>query len=138
MSTGCYNAFKRDLMLGVHNFSSHTIKVALMGSGHTFNPAHSVWSDVSSNEVTGSGYTAGGQALAGKTVAKDDTNNRAYFSANNAVWDNVTVTFYHAVLYNDTATGKPLIGSFSFGGPITVSNGRAAIIWDSQGILVIS
>lgn len=138
MPTGAYNAFKRDLMLGVHNLSSHTIKVALMTTSHTFNPAHVNWSDVSANEASGSGYTAGGQALTGKTVAKDDTNNRAYFAASNVTWDNVTITFAHAVIYNDTATNKPLIGSFDFGGPITVQNGRASIVWDSAGILTIS
>ncbi|MDW8100850.1 MAG: hypothetical protein RML36_15360 [Anaerolineae bacterium] len=138
MPTGVYNSFKRDLMLAVHHLVNHTIRCALMGSGHTFNPAHVNWSEVQSNEASGSGYTAGGQALANKSVTKDDANNRASFTANNVVWDNVTITFYHAVLYNDSATNKPLIGSFDFGGPVTVSNGRATIVWDTQGILVIT
>jgi hypothetical protein len=50
------------------NWPSDSIKIGLLGAGYTPNLAtHVHWSDVSAQEVTGTGYTAGGVALASKT-----------------------------------------------------------------------
>lgn len=49
------------------------MKVALMGSGFTFDDAHDTWSDISSSEYAGSGYTAGGLAIANKTLTYVDS-----------------------------------------------------------------
>ena len=52
------------------NWASDTIKMALVGSGYTPNLATDThWSDVSANEVTGTGYSAGGDTLGTKTHA---------------------------------------------------------------------
>lgn len=137
MSSGLYNQFKSDLMIEGHQLVNDTIKVALMGSGHSFNAANDNWSDVSANEISGSGYSAGGQALSNKTVTTDDVNNRGVFDADDVTWSNATITAYHAVLYNDTPTGDPLIGSIDFGGAVSVTNGNFKIIWDSAGVLYL-
>lgn len=50
------------------NWASHTIKVALMSSSYTPNLAtDAFWSNISANEITGTGYTAGGATLATMT-----------------------------------------------------------------------
>lgn len=85
------------------------IRVALLAS--TYTPAqgtHSVWADVSANEVSGSGYTAGGQALASKTLTYDDATFRVTLDAADAVWDPSTITARYAVIYDAKAGGHLL------------------------------
>lgn len=53
---------------GKINWPTDTLKLALMGSGYTPNLGTDThWSDISSNEISGSGYSAGGQALSSVT-----------------------------------------------------------------------
>lgn len=61
------NAFDQAFS-GSINWASDTIKMALLAASYTPNlTGHIHWSDVSASEITGTGYTAGGVALASKT-----------------------------------------------------------------------
>lgn len=56
-------------------FLTDTINLALMGSGYSPNPgADTFWNDISSNEITGTGYSAGGQAIASPTITETAAN----------------------------------------------------------------
>lgn len=54
-------------------YLSNTIKLALLNSSHSFNRAHDAWDDVSANQVSGTGYTAGGATLGTKTLTVIDS-----------------------------------------------------------------
>lgn len=57
------------------NWGADSIKMALLGSGYTPNLSTQVhWADISSNEISGTGYTAGGQALTSKTLTVTTAN----------------------------------------------------------------
>lgn len=77
--------YQRDLAY----FTGGTFTMALMAAGFAFDPdIHLNWSDISANELAGgSGYTSGGQNLAGVQVTKDNANNR-----NDVTWTSVTWT----------------------------------------------
>jgi len=141
MASGIYNIFKHNLMAGLVDLEgsgSHDIKVALLTNSHSFNADHKYWTDISSNEVSGTGYTAGGKSLSNKTVVQDDANDLAYFDADDVTWSSSTITARYAVLYDNTLATKDLIACFDFGSDKSSSNGDFTLQWDSNGILKLS
>jgi hypothetical protein len=124
------------------DFDTDSIKVALVSSAYTPNQdSHDYWDDVSANEVSGTGYTAGGQALASKTVTYDGATNTLILDANDSVWSGSTITARYAVIYDDsgaTAGQKALIGYQDFGSDQSSTNGNFTVTWDSTGIVRIT
>lgn len=120
------------------DFDSDTIKVILLTSAYTPNQdTHDYLDDVVANEVSGTGYTAGGQALAGKTVTYDASTNTVKFDANDVTWAGSTVTARYAVVYDDapaTNATKPLIAYFDFTTDRASSNGDFIVRWGTDGI----
>lgn len=123
------------------DFDSDSIKVALVSSAYTPNQdTHDYWDDVVANEVSGAGYTAGGQALSGKTVTYDSATNTLILDANDSVWAGSTISARYAVVYNDTgATNgqKALIGYQDMGDQSS-TNGNFTVTWDATGIVRFS
>lgn len=111
-----------------------TIKVGLVTSSYTPNQdTHDEWADVSANETSGTGYTAGGKSLASKTLTYDSTNNWWTFDAADLTWSAVSVSFRYAVIYDDTVSGKPLIGYVDFGSTQTASAQDLIVKWETTG-----
>lgn len=110
-----WNCFTRDLGLGVHNFTSHTFKVAF--SLATPQVAWTRLSDVPQIGATG-GYVAGGYAV---TVTWAETAGVGVLKIEDkeitATSDGLSLRY--AILYNDTAANDPLIGFYDFG-PVTM------------------
>jgi hypothetical protein len=140
MASGIYNRFKANLMEANCDLANggDTIKVALLDNSHSFNADDDTWSDVSTNEISGTGYTAGGAALANQSVTEDDADDLAKFDGDDAAWTNASFTANHAVLYDDTMANDDLICSFDFGGPQQVTSGTFTIQWNASGILTLS
>lgn len=136
MASGVYNQFKSKLMTGAYNLGAagNTIRIALMNNSHSFVAENDVWSDVSANQISGTGYTAGGATLANKAVSIDDTDDEGVFDADDVSWTSASFTAYHAVLYNASVTND-LILSIDFGGQQTVTAGTFTIQWNTEGIL---
>ena len=123
------------------DFDSDTIKVALLTSSYTPDQdAHDYFNDVSSNEVSGTGYTAGGNTLASKTVTYDSANNVIILDAADTTWASSTITARYAVVYDSTGTASTsaLIGYVDFGSDQSSTNGNFTITWDSTGIVRIT
>jgi hypothetical protein len=135
-NTGIYNSFKTDLMNGVLNLSSDTIKAALMGSGFVFNASHTKWSDVSEYEVSGENYISEGCVLQGKTIT--NVGQTAVFDASNTLWHAITITAHAVVLVDTTAIDSPLICAFDFGTNQAVVNSNFSIRWATTGIMILS
>lgn len=136
MASGVYNNFKFELMNGSYNLANggDTIKVALMDNVHAFTAENDVWTDVSANEITGTGYSSPGQNLANQATSIDDTDDEGVFDGDDIQWTSASFTAYHAVLYDDTVTDD-LILSIDFGGAQTVTSGTFTIQWATEGIL---
>jgi hypothetical protein len=123
------------------DFDSDTIKVALLSSSYTPDQdAHDYLNDVSSFEVTGTGYTAGGNTLGSKTATYDSANNVVILDAADTTWSSSTITARYAVVYGSTGTSStsPLIGYVDFGSDQSSTNGNFTITWDSTGIVRIT
>lgn len=137
MASLIYNSFKRDIMNGSIDLDTDTIKVALVTSTYTPDQdAHDNFDDVT-NEVSGTGYTAGGAALGSKVVSVDNTDNEGVFDAADATWSTSTITARAAVLYKDTGTPSTskLICYIDFASDQISSAGDFVIAWNAEGIL---
>ena len=66
-------------------------RMALLTSSHSYTASHATWSQISANEVTGTGYTAGGAALANESV-NTATDGTAKFLSDDVSWTGSTIT----------------------------------------------
>ena len=134
-----YPSWKEKLTEAI-NMGSDTFKVALLGSGGTYNSAHDEWADVSAQEISSAnGYTTPGQNLANVTSALSGSNYK--FDADDADWtaSSAGITAYYAVIYDDTIAGDPLVCHIDFGGVQTALSGaHFKLVWNASGILTIS
>lgn len=140
MSSGIYNISKAEIAKKNIDLVNDTIKVALMNEYHSFNPSTSenqTWNDVKDNEISGTNYTSGGQALTGKKVTPDNVSNCSMFDADDLTWSSSTITAYHAVIYDDSSSLKYIIGSIDFGGPQTSNGGNFTLEWEEDGIILL-
>lgn len=121
---------------GSSDLLSDSIKVALVNSSHTINRiGHATYSDLT-NEVSGTGYTAGGAALGSKTYATASL--VTTFDAADTVWTTSSIpAAASAHVYGD-ATFKPLICYQDFGGSQTTNAADLAIIWNASGIFTLT
>lgn len=102
ITAGLTNSFKEQLLLGVHDFSADTIKIALYTSAASLDGATTVYT--TSNEITGTAYTAGGEVLTGVTVTL--TGGIAFVSFNNPTWNGSSFTTRGALIYNSSKSNK--------------------------------
>lgn len=123
---------------GEVDYDTDTIKVALLGQAYTPNQdTHQVWADVKANEVTGTGYTAGGATLGNKTVTYDAANNVTVLDADDVTWASSTITARYAVIYDAAGaddTERVLMGYVDFGMNQASTNGNFTLTWDAGGI----
>jgi hypothetical protein len=110
ITAGLTNSFKEQLLLGVHDFSTDVMKIALYTSAAELGPDTLVYTSL--GEVSGIGYDATGQALTGAVVAR--TNGVAYVSFNNPTWNAATFTTRGALIYNSSKSNRS-VGVLNFG-----------------------
>lgn len=141
MANALYNSFKRDIMNGSIDLDTDTIKIMLVTSSYTPNiDTHTKRSDIT-NEVSGTGYTAGGATLANKAVTADNTNDRGVFDADDVSWTTSTITARGAVLYKSrggASSADELIMYLDFSTDYTSTAGTFLITWNASGILTLS
>ena len=109
-------SFKKELYQAVHNLSTDTLKIALYTASADLNQNTTLYS--TANEVTGTGYVAGGVALTGVTINSSDYT--AYVDFDDVVF-NAAVTARCALIYNVTQ-GNKSIAVLDFGSDKTSSN----------------
>lgn len=120
-----FNSFVEALAEKVHNLGADTLKVMLTNSA----PVATNTVKANLTEISaGNGYTAGGHTI---TVSSSSQTSGTYkliiadltISATGAVGP-----FRYAVIYNDTATNKELIGYYDYGSSISLANGESFTI----------
>ena len=116
---GQTTSFKVGLYNGQFNLASDTIKMALYNGNANLNQTTTAYTSV--NEVSGTGYTAGGQVMTGVTISYDATNSVAYVNFANVVWNPAAFTARCALIYDATASNAS-IAVIDFGSDKTCTN----------------
>jgi len=123
------------------DWDSDTIKVMLCTSTYSPNQdTHRYKSDVT-NEVTGTGYTAGGATLTSPTFAYTAGTNTLTLDAADTSWPSSTITARYAVIYDSTPSTdatRPLLAYVDFGADVSTTAGTFSIVWDATGIITLT
>lgn len=127
ISQAMCTSFKVGLLNGSFNFGSGTsqvYKIALYTSSATLSAATTVYS--TTNEVTGTGYTAGGKTL---TVAAVPTSSgtTAYLDFADVTWTSSTITARGALIYLADGATNPAVAVLDFGSDKTSTSGDFTI-----------
>jgi len=119
-------SFKKELLERKHDFnatSAHTFKIALFTSAATLGASTTAYT--TTNEVVGTGYTAGGTTLT--NIDPTSSGTTAFIDFNDATWSSATITAAGALIYNTTTDGGTgttnAVAVISFGGDKTSTNG---------------
>ena len=126
-------SFKEDLFQKEQDMDTDTIKIALYTSSATLDATTTAYT--ASNEVSGTGYTAGGVTLTGATIGTSGTT--AYVDFDDPEWTSASFTTAGALIYNDTTAGDNSIAVLSFGGDFTVTAGTFRIVFPAPGAAAI-
>jgi len=106
--------FKLNLLKGLEIFftgSPYTYKIALYDATAIINSETTAYT--TTNEITGTGYVAGGKVLA-PTIGSDPSNNTAYVTFANVTWSPANFTAAGALIYNSTTNAS--VAVLNFGG----------------------
>ena len=118
-------SFKKELLEGVHNFKNSggsTFKIALFTSSASLDASTTAYS--TSNEVSGTGYSAGGNTLT--RVDPTTSGTTAFTDFADSTFSTATITANGAVIYNDGASDAAVI-VLAFGGDKTSTAGDFTI-----------
>ena len=108
--TSC-TVFQQNLLNGNENFTTGTYKIALYTGLANLNQSTTAYS--STNEVVGTGYTAGGQVLTISTPPTQNSQyNVTYVSFNNVTWSPASFTANSALIYNATTNAAVCVLNF--------------------------
>ena len=137
-------SFKVEILTAYHNFGTtvtragtgaDTFKIALFTSAATLSAATTAYS--TTNEVSGIGYTAGGNTLT-ISQAPTSTSTTAWLDFADSTWSAATITANGALIYNSTQ-GNRAVAVLAFGGDKTSTAGDFTIIFptaDSSNAII--
>jgi len=120
------DAFLQDCLDGGQDLGNggNTLKIALYTSSASLGATTASYNN--SNEVSGTGYTAGGASLSSQAVAFDSTNQVAYFDAADPAWTTASITARGALIYNNTKSNAS-IAVLDFGSDYTSTAGTFTV-----------
>ena len=126
ISQAMCTSFKVEILKGVHNFTAstgNTFKLALYTSSASLGAATTAYT--TSNEVSGTGYTAKGGTLTSVTPVASSTTAVGDFA--DLTFSSASITANGAMIFNETATGDPSVLILAFGGDKSSSAGDFTI-----------
>ena len=130
ITTAMCNSFKEELLGGVHDLDTDSLKIALIKQSPTgtYGAATTNYSDVTGNsdEATGTNYTAGGQVLDSATITLSGST--AFVDFADEVFTNLTISADGAIIYN-ASQGNAAIAVFDFGGTVTATSGDFTVVF---------
>jgi hypothetical protein len=122
-------SFKAELYEGIHDLIDDTIKIALFNANADLTASTTAYS--TNQEVTGTGYTAGGNTLTGATVRSNGTT--AYVSFDNTTWSSASFTCRGALIYNSSKANRS-VAVLNFGSDKIVANGTLTIEFPTNDV----
>ena len=122
ITSGICISFKKEILLGEHDLDTDVLKLALYTSAASLSDGTTAYT--TTQEVAGSGYSAGGVTLIGVDVTVDSS--VAVVSITDAVVTAATITARGALIYNSTNANKA-VAVFDFGADKSSSNGDFTI-----------
>ncbi len=135
-----YPKFQESAIKKGVNLATDSLKVALF-SAYTFANTHATMADVKAagTEASGTGYTAGGQALASVTVAT--SGNVTTFDCADPAWTSSSISAAYAVFYDaqggTDSTNIP-IAYWDFGGTQTSASGTFTLTINASGVATLT
>lgn len=116
------STFKSELFRGVHNFATggDTFKIALYAASADLNSSTVSYTGTTGEVPNGSGYTTGGNVLTGQSVGQAGTT--IFVDFDDSVWLAASFSAAGAMIYNDSAVGKPAVAVLNFGGTYMPTN----------------
>ena len=130
ITTAMCNSFKQELLGGVHDMDSDTLKVALIKASPsgTYGVGTTNYSDVTGNtdEAVGTNYIATGQELDSATITL--SGNTVFVDFADEVFTNLTLAADGAIIYNTSQANKA-VAVFDFGGTVTSTSGDFTIVF---------
>jgi hypothetical protein len=128
ITTAMCSSFKQELLGGVHDLDTDTLKIALIKASPsgTYGAATTNYSDVTGNsdEASGSGYSAGGGTLDSPAISLSGTT--AFVDFADEAFSNVTVSADGCIIYNSSQSNKA-IAVFDFGGTVSATSGTLTV-----------
>ena len=121
-------SFKQELMEAKHNFlnsGGSTFQIALYTNSASFTAATTAYT--TSNEITGTGYTAKGNSLPRVDPSTSGTTALTDFS--DSTWTSSTLTARGALVFNDSASGDPSVIVLDFTADKSSSSGDFTIVF---------
>ena len=130
ITTAMCNSFKEELLGGVHDLDTDTLKVALItdSPSGTYDASTTNYSDVTGNsdEAVGTNYTAGGQSLDSPVITlSGDT---AFVDFADEVFTDLTISADGCIIYN-ASKGNLAIAVFNFGSTVTSTSGDFTLVF---------
>jgi hypothetical protein len=140
MASIVYNSFLDDIARGNVDCDTDTFYAMVLGASYAESKSHAKRSDLT-NEVSGSGYAAGGAPVA-VSVTKDNTNNRVDIMLGGYTWTGAVVTNAQKVAYykrrGGAASADELVALIDNGTPVTPSSGNNYTLAVSSSIVRLS
>ena len=121
-------SFKKELLDALHNFQlsgGDTFKIALYDNNASFTAATTAYT--ATDEVTGTGYVAGGNTLT--RIDPTSSGTTAFTDFADTTWSSSTITARGALIYNSTAAGNPAVVVLDFGADKTSTNGDFTVVF---------
>ena len=119
-------------MTGAINLENDTFNAALMSSSYSPDKDDTTFDNT--EEITGTGYTAGGKTIANISVTEDTVNDLVKWDADDVEWTSSSLTARYAVLY-DTTRANLIVAVFDFQSDKISSDGTFALRWNVDGIM---
>ena len=129
MASTAYDSFVYDAMSGAIDIDTDTFKVMLVTSAYTEDKATHAKRSSITNEVTGTGYTAGGQAIV-PTITKDTSNHKTVITFPQVTWPSSTITAHKAVYYKSrggASSADELVAVDDFGADVVTAAGTLTL-----------
>jgi hypothetical protein len=128
ITTAMCSSFKQELLGGVHDLDTDTLKIALIKASPsgTYDATTTNYSDVTGNsdESSGTGYSAGGGTLDSPAISLSGTT--AFVDFADEAFSNVTVSADGCIIYNSSQSNKA-IAVFDFGGTVSATSGTLTV-----------
>jgi hypothetical protein len=116
---GLTNSFKQQMLQAEQNIVTDTLRMALYTAFSDIGPATAVYT--TDNEISGTGYTAGGELVTGATVSVDVQSGTVYVNFDNVSWPGASFTARGALIYN-ASQGNKSIAVLDFGSDKTFTS----------------